>query len=63
MLDLKQNSNSDISTYNTDNIMDTKKKGEPPKITTPMKLIIDLYKLNGIHALYRGGTLLMLRFL
>lgn len=43
--------------------MNTKKKPKIPKITTPIKLIIDLYKLNGIRALYRGGTLLMLRSL
>ncbi|VVC31712.1 Hypothetical protein CINCED_3A006547 [Cinara cedri] len=29
--------------------------------TKPMKLMIKLYKTNGIRSLYRGGTLLMLR--
>lgn len=32
------------------------------KINSSVKLIIELYKTYGIRSLYRGGTLLMIRF-
>lgn len=47
---------------NADNMQDVTKKSESPKITTPLKLIISLYKVNGIRSFYRGGSLLMIRF-
>lgn len=36
-------------------------KPVPPKITSPIKLVTELYKTHGIRSLYRGGTLLMIR--
>jgi len=39
------------------------KKSNPLKTTSAFKLMIELYKINGIRSLYRGGTLLFIRFI
>lgn len=45
-----------------DNPIENLNKPVLPKITSPIKLVIELYKAHGIRSMYRGGTLLMLRF-
>lgn len=39
------------------------KRSDPLKTTNAFKLMGELYKINGIRSLYRGGTLLFIRYI
>lgn len=52
----------DVSTFKQEN-GESSKKTEPLKTTSAYKLMIELNKINGIRSLYRGGTLLFIRFI
>jgi len=52
VLDVKKQDNVEIP-----------KTADPLKTTSAFKLTGELYKVNGIRSLFRGGTLLFIRFI
>jgi len=51
----------DVTTPKHENL-ENLKKAEPLKTTSAVKLMVELYKVHGMRSLYRGGTLLFIRF-
>lgn len=53
----------DISTFKREYSKEAEPLLTTTRPTSAYKLMIELYKINGIRSLYRGGTLLFIRFI